>query len=73
MDEIHSHHNGTLVYHGRGRKRKGVLERIKVSLFNQDYLKEFLTIYPCCAFMISLMLEDWGGELRGGGGGGVIK
>lgn len=34
----------------QGEKRKGVLERIKVSLFNQDNLKEFLTIYPCCAF-----------------------
>lgn len=60
MDEVHSHHNGTPVYHGAGKRGRGVLERIKVSLFNQDYLKEFLTIYPCCALMISLMPESGG-------------
>lgn len=35
MDEVHSHHNGTLVR----EKRKGVLERIKVSLFQSGLPK----------------------------------
>lgn len=45
---------------GGKKKRKGVFgKKIKFSLFNQGYLNEFLTIYPCCGFMISL--QDWGG------------
>lgn len=59
MDEVYSHCNGTPVYHGGWERGRGVLEKIKFSLFNQRCLNEFLTIYPCCAFMISL--QDWGG------------
>lgn len=39
-----------------------MFEKIKFSLFNQRRLNEFLTISPCCAFMISL--QDWGGRIR---------
>lgn len=42
-----------------GEEERGCLKKIKFSLFNQGYLNEFLTIYPCCAFMISP--QDWGG------------
>lgn len=58
MDEVHSHCNGTLVYHGRRRKERVCLKKKKINLFNQGYLNEFLTIYPCCVSMISL--QDWG-------------
>lgn len=71
MDEVYSHCNGTLVYHGRGEEERGCLKKIKFSLFNQGYLNEFLTIYPCCAFMISL--QDWGGVGWGGGVGGKYE
>lgn len=59
MDEVYSHCNGTLVYHGRGQEaERECLKKIIFGLFNQGYLNEFLAIYPCCGFMISL--QDWG-------------
>lgn len=48
-----------------GGGRKGVFEKkkkIKFSLFNQGYLTEFLTVYPCCGFMISLQDCGVGGK-----------
>lgn len=56
----------TMVGGGRRKERGCLGKKIKFSLFNQGYLNEFLTIYPCCGFMISL--QDWwgGGQWSGG-------